>query len=257
MRDLSRVLDVAISDKAPLFVIRAIVEADSQSLLLRRGPNGTRCNPLHLAVREKEPLLGALGYLVEKRKAALLEWDGAGRVPLHLAADDAPLEVVKLLIDWCSQALLMKDSDNRTPLHVAVAAESWESQDKAWLVKPVKLRSLMTSFRSADVIKCLVEAFPGALLVKDDDGNTPLHIAVRFASVEVVQLLVKKCPDALFEKDKSDGLPLHVAMRRHRWRSLKALWTRAPWPCNQRTTTEICHCSSPPVTRRWRRSGSS
>ena len=60
----------------------------------------------------------------------------------------------------------------------------------------------MTSFRPADVIKCLIDACPESLLEKGGSGSTPLHNAVRFASVKVVKLLVDKCPKAALEEDE-------------------------------------------------------
>ena len=40
------------------------------------------------------------------------------------------------------------------------------------------------------MIQCLIDACPGAMLRKDNSGDTPLHIAVLFASAKVVRLLV-------------------------------------------------------------------
>jgi ankyrin repeat protein len=178
MVDLGRVLDVAISDEAPLSIIRAIVEADPEAPFSHRFSS-----------------------------------DG---FPLHRAADDAPLEIVRMLVDRVPQELMEKNFKSKLPIHIAVGAGTWHFPKlrSAMGSRAVfrKSRALMTSFRSAGVIKCLIDACPESLLEKDKYGNTPLHIAVKFASAEVVEMLVNACPKALLEKDADGQLPLHVAL---------------------------------------------
>jgi Ankyrin repeats (3 copies) len=305
MADLGRVLDLAIDDKAPLSVIRAIVEADPGCLARRRRNNGgivkangeggkTRggdgdddagvdeledeegeteeeeddadgeeAEPkiegwqdplcLHRAIRAKAPL-DVISYLADKRKSAFAVKEKAGKengytcwLPMHLAADDAALEVVEVLINKCPTALMMKDHYGELPIHIAVAAGNWKAPDFPYYKYDVhKRRSYMTSFRSADVIKCLLDACPKSLLARSYGGSTPLHIAVRFASVEVVKLLVDECPQALRTEDACGQLPLHVAATERGFPKeiARCLVEACPDACSRRTRTESSRCTS-------------
>jgi hypothetical protein len=91
----------------------------------------------------------------------------------------------------------------------------------------------MTSFRSADVIKWLIEACPTSLLEKDEGGHAPLHIAgpSRFGGRgHDAKMLVAACPRALLcTKDSKGRLPLHVEVAREGLAS--GDW---PLPCGRR-----------------------
>jgi hypothetical protein len=71
--------------------------------------------------------------------------------------------------------------DGKLPIHLAVAAGGWSRPPNDPMdtcrEHSVTMRCRMTSFRSADVIKWLIDASPTSLLEKDEGGNTPLHIA--------------------------------------------------------------------------------
>jgi len=70
-----------------------------------------------------------------------------------------------------------------------------------------------TSFR---VLQNLIEIWPDAVSIRDDDGNLPLHQACTWLardedSVPKVQFLVGKWPDAVQERTRNGMLPLHIA----------------------------------------------
>jgi hypothetical protein len=51
-----------------------------------------------------------------------------------------------------------------------------------------------------EVVQCLVDSCPDALLAKQIGGWLPLHIAAEHAPLEVVHFLAVKCPTALLLK---------------------------------------------------------
>jgi ankyrin repeat protein len=50
----------------------------------------------------------------------------------------------------------------------------------------------------------LVDRYPDALLLEDDDGNLPIHVGVLYGSLDVLRLLVERCPESMAEGDR-DG----------------------------------------------------
>jgi hypothetical protein len=63
------------------------------------------------------------------------------------------------------------------------------------------------------VIYCLLTAFPGALISKDDEGDRlPLHMAaIKGASADVVRFMIEASPLSLQTADREGNLPLHYA----------------------------------------------
>jgi hypothetical protein len=63
------------------------------------------------------------------------------------------------------------------------------------------------------VIDCLLTAFPGALMSKDEEGDRlPLHMAtMKGASVDVVRYMVEASTQSLQTVDREGNLPLHYA----------------------------------------------
>ena len=83
------------------------------------------------------------------------------RVPLHIAiaSPHASLEIVKFLVDLNEGALLLRNHQGYTALHVAVG--TGEIQDI-----------------QEDIIRFLVERGPGARSCRSNGGDTPLMLAV-------------------------------------------------------------------------------
>ena len=94
------------------------------------------------------------------------------------------------------KALQIRDKDDgKLPLHKAV-----ELGD---VIEP-------------DVIKVMIDTYPGAVKIKDKEKNTPLHSAVenmrKFAPA-VVDMLLKADPGkyAIKQRDKEGNLAIHSA----------------------------------------------
>jgi ankyrin repeat protein len=135
-----------------------------------------------------------LREILRTHPRSIRDVDTNGWRPLHHAVHgEAPLEIVRLLVDAWEEALLERtDDDGSTPLHYAVSSRSGPF---------------------LEVLEFLVERRPHALRVKDTRGYLPRHVAARFkASAEVVQRLVERCPEALLIEDGAGWLPLHGAV---------------------------------------------
>ena len=137
-----------------------------------------------------------------KEKIAKGRWHG--NLPLHIALWSYPNlgvaadGVVMALISAYPEGTKVKDAImGNLPLHIAVHQEP-----------------------SVQVVAALIAAYPEGVMVRNDDNQLPLHIAVSenhygepYASAEVVAALVATYPRAaaLWVKDVDGKTPLELA----------------------------------------------
>jgi ankyrin repeat protein len=116
------------------------------------------------------------------------------RLPIHLACmAQAPIEILKLLIDEYKQGLARVDKDGMTPLHYAC-----DHADA-----------------NLEVVDMLAIKYKKAVITKNKThGQTPLHLAVsRGCRLEIVEALFLSEPDRILAvADKKGNLPLHTAI---------------------------------------------
>ena len=145
------------------------------------GPNGNYCRPVHLAAK--------LGYdnclkvLIDKG-ADLNRLDERLQNPIHCAAFDNGIECLKLIIETIKTYEIEKkekiinavDSEEKTPLHVAVLNQS--SQAVIFLISA----------------GCDINA-------RDKYGFTPLYRAALCKNSEIASLLIEKNADLMAESN--------------------------------------------------------
>jgi len=125
------------------------------------------------------------------------------------------IEVFDLLDRWNSSGPpnvdLLRDLFRREP-------------DEARRVSNIKNRTLLhkcleyhgTFKKNEDLVRLLVEFYPDAVSIQDDDGYLPLHLAVcnvekTSSGLSVVQFLVEMHPESVITETNEGQLPLHLA----------------------------------------------
>jgi ankyrin repeat protein len=114
-------------------------------------------------------------------------------LPLHIAADhDAPLSVIRFLVQAYPDALNVRSAEGWLPLHFALRRSD-----------------------SPDVIRFLVDECPPSLQVIQGGRRVALHVAAeRARKIEIIRIVHRAWPEALREKTETGCTPLHlVAMR--------------------------------------------
>ncbi|XP_056857984.1 protein ACCELERATED CELL DEATH 6 isoform X2 [Raphanus sativus] len=130
--------------------------------------------------------------------------DDQGNSVLHLAATWGNLELVQAFVSECPSLLLRPNSKDQLPLHVAAHA------GQLAVVKALnETISFVTDKLSAEDEKERLKLH----VVKDKEGNTPLHLALKGGHVKTAACLVKANGRASFLADKDGISPLYMAVR--------------------------------------------
>lgn len=133
---------------------------------------------------------------------ACLKSDQVGSV-LHLAAACNHLELVKIIASECPCLLLKLDSRNQLPLHVA--AHAGHSTVVEALVATVGYISAGLSDEDGRERLNLY-------VVKNKDGDTPLHLALKGRHMSSANYLVSANQQASFLANKDGISPLYLAV---------------------------------------------
>jgi len=115
--------------------------------------------------------------------------------PLYLVLHHgtASFETVHVIYRAYPQAARCKYNRGRTLLHEAS-------------------RQQMSTAECVSIFSLLLKAWPEALEEEDDDGLTPIFLALQHdAPLEVVSLLLEACPSSIQKKDKHGRTCLHYA----------------------------------------------
>ncbi|CAL4076212.1 unnamed protein product, partial [Meganyctiphanes norvegica] len=223
-----------------------MVHADKLDLLLGDARHGGTA--LHFAARFDYD--HAATILMGNYKTCPNQPCNNGYYPIHVAARNASIKVLGVLLRWAAdrgcQANKMintLDSEGNTPLHSAVhggeikavqlclekgAKISMQQQDRS---TPVHLAC---SQGAIDLIKLMFSLQPEekakALSTKDAQNMTPLHCAAMFDHPELVTYLIEEGAyvNAL---DIEHRTPLLLAAAHRGWRSVEALLSKGADPC--------------------------
>jgi ankyrin repeat protein len=187
--------------------------------------------PLHLMCRMSNPPTDLLSDLVEAAPEVVSWADSHGWLPLHHAcAYGASPEIYQILTSAYPESKTIQDNQNRTPLHFYATRNSDNPAAMATTV------GLLTDTGAAElpdrggmlpmhyacaygtspaVLHVLAESYPESFVVKENNGRTPMHLAMvnahRDASPGVIRFLLegegRKTVDM---RDHEGNLPLHL-----------------------------------------------
>ncbi|CAL9016721.1 unnamed protein product [Prunus brigantina] len=166
-----------------------------------QGTNGLTA--LHAAVTQEQLKdKGVVEILVSKNRDLIKEVDAIGWTPLHYAAFTGNVEATQLLTESDSSASYIMDLSSKiSALHVAAYAGHTEVMEELIRYQPDTCDLLnskgQTVLHSAilggqgKVVKYILRTpnLTGLINEADEDGNTPLHIAVKYKKVEIISIL--------------------------------------------------------------------
>ena len=160
-------------------------------------------NPLHIAcLKYPLPPVNAIRAIVKANKHALSSPDVDGMLPIHYICmegegSNGQLSILKILIQGCSESILMQDQKGCTPLHMCCESR-----------------------KGIEFFKCLLNADDhnvadgenSAVTLKDVMRRTPLHFAAIHAlDINIIRELVRSSPRAVGIECVRGYCPIHYA----------------------------------------------
>jgi uncharacterized protein len=142
--------------------------------------------------------------------------DGAGDYPVHVAARNAQVAIVRVLLDHGAR-LDVRDAKGRTPLHLALAGGRTELAevlfDAGAADLPQALLFALVREGSADRDALNLLRRRGAdLNALDETGRAPLHLAVGTGRIALAKRLILGGADSNLP-DRDGQTPLALAFR--------------------------------------------
>uniref|UniRef100_A0A0E0AKU9 PGG domain-containing protein n=1 Tax=Oryza glumipatula TaxID=40148 RepID=A0A0E0AKU9_9ORYZ len=182
--------------------------------MLRPADDGRR-SPALFTGREGHFWAVAFAFLTEKVSPELAEeilsWepslltriDSAGRSPLHFAVQYRKLDIIRLFLNTEASVARICDNDGLFPLHHAAILGSTVMIDE--IMETCPDFSELVDNRGRNFLHCAVEhgqdsvvryicqddRFAMLLNATDSEGNTPLHLAVKYACPRVLSSLLQ------------------------------------------------------------------
>jgi ankyrin repeat protein len=158
--------------------------------------NSDDTSALHDAIRDGHDLEAIMLIVQESPHLLRLRCKRSGRLPLHASIGRRlPPSVTRYLLEQHPDAVREDSGDISSrglPAHVACRNKvRWNGSD-------------------GETARLVIEAWPGALQVRNASGDLPLHLATDY---ELIRFLVQTCPDSVQEVDGDRGMTvLHLAV---------------------------------------------
>ncbi|XP_050405831.1 transient receptor potential cation channel subfamily A member 1 homolog [Patella vulgata] len=180
--------------------------------------NDEQATPLHKAAQFNH--CEVVKFLVD-RKAKINCRDKDNYTPLLLAATYGRTECVELLLEKNADYTVV-DKDDKTAIYLA--AEENRLQTLRTLLSDSRMKELINTGDKysndplhvaakegfLDIVKCLLEN--GADLdSKNEEEQTPVHLAARYGRTIIVKELVKHDKSVVYDEDEDSNTALHLA----------------------------------------------
>eukprot|EP00985_Skeletonema_marinoi_P017912 scaffold9918_cov153-Skeletonema_marinoi.AAC.1 len=193
IRDYEFFLWVCANERVTEGIIRCLLEyfPDAGSFTSTDGKT-----PLHLICNNTNVTRSMVELLIDAAPNSVRIVTQLGWMPLHCLClnrkldDETSMEILKLLIQKCPQAVRHADYDTGfLPVHRACGS------------------------RAPDFCRVLIEAYPGSERITASNGMLPIHIACTSNTVATVEYLYKLYPVVIHHKTANGVYPIHFAMK--------------------------------------------
>jgi len=164
----------------------ALVASAFPSAVVAQNKKGK--TPLHFAAREGH--IDMVKFLIQLDPSSARFVTDKLKLPLHFAAGEGHADICRYLLNVYPQGASSRSAKGKLPLHLA------------------------SRWGNMDTIQALVTVYPQGLQQLDWESSTTLHIALKEESNhDIATHLIRQCPGALQVRNISGDLPLDIALR--------------------------------------------
>ena len=191
----------------------------------------SQCLPIHWAIVCQAPNSVILALIKASSSKCLMKSESVNHfLPIHLACSRGGcVELIETLIQFCPDALEIKDKDGNLPLHIAslrctcavvkeilyAHKDLKEAATKQNQKKQIPLLLSVSRYdASLEIVKTLLRADPTGATIQDLYGHTSLHLAVMWRVPHaILKILLTISPSSARLKDLSNRTPYFIARR--------------------------------------------
>ena len=204
------------SQKKLLCIVRAILERD---LTLVNAIDLNRGTPLHSCFSTMGGQDETMKLLIE-RGADCGAQNLQGETPLHLAASLGYVDLITLILDRYPDLLNTEGASGAPPLFSACKARSTEplslllAKEAAWDLKNQEGWSLLhqaARYGDRGIVSKVLEVANSLIESRDNEDNTPLHIACKRGDPEVIQTLLNSNANVM-KVNQDRQFPIHFLL---------------------------------------------
>lgn len=155
-------------------------------------------------IHEYSTLMKKIKKAIEKNPNALYQPSYFDYFPIHSAARQGHIEILKLMIKKDSSLIDQTDSSGMTP---AIEA---------------------AMYGQTDTLSFLIKINPNVINQKDNAGDTPATIAARCGQTDTLSFLINSYPHLLNQANKNGETPAIIAAESNRINDLKLMISKNP-----------------------------
>ena len=206
---------------------------DSQPDCISQGlDQESNYTPCHLAMMSHGPDINLIKMLKDYDPGFGVRLTRNQSTPLHLAAQFSnSISVIQELIREFPQTLIMKDYQQRVPVACAfenISADAPEifrillqaapqivrepGNRGRFLLHQCLHHSTGEKSGNAEMVSIMLEAFPDAVNIADDDGYLPIQLAALSCGAAVFKMIVEANPANIFANHPVYGTVAHLAV---------------------------------------------
>ena len=203
------------------------------SIDLKYGQEEISVAPCHLAVMTKKPNMALIKLLTMLDPNFASNQATNGSTPLHFAAQYSnSVSLVQRLIKLNPQALEIYNDQDETPLCCVAKNSSFDApkllkalideaphtvsqarNEKLPLHRFLSIQdNIVDTTITIEHILILLQAFPDAVNIPDDDGWLPIHVAAENCSVDILKIITEANPEHLSATIPNTGSVAHCAV---------------------------------------------
>lgn len=135
--------------------------------LIKQGERSSRRTPLHFAASWGPETSIRAKLLLDADESSAYQPDDEGSFPIHVAAFGGNVGVIQGLLRKCPDCTQLRDTQGRTLVHAAAIKGHW---NLVWRI---------VDFLRRRKDACQVQKFASIMNMRDNEGNTALHLAAK------------------------------------------------------------------------------